>query len=144
VQRTAVRSQRDVFFKRRLAITRPMLRMFATVCCMVAAVTSAQAAPAASIALDPASGCESGRLSVATTGISGGRMYWRASWSDAVSKDVVLGQGEGPGPVDSYGGSIDFPFVTGPVPFGIAVTLYGYQGTPPTPATTAEFALTYV
>jgi hypothetical protein len=86
-----------------------------------------------------------GHLRVASTGISGGRQYWRATWSDAISKDVLLGEGETAGPADGYSGSIDFPFVAGPVPFGIAVTLYGYEGsTPPTPATTAEFSLTYV
>ena len=127
------------------AFPRPaLLQILAAICCACAGA-SALATPTTTVALDSASGCESGRLRVATAGISGGRQYWRATWSDTMSKDVLLGEGETAGPADGYVGSIDFPFVAGPVPFGIAVTLYGYEGTtPPTPATTSEFSLTYV
>ena len=108
--------------------------------------TAGLAAPAATVALDTeSSGCESGRLLVKADGISGERQRRRATWSDSVSKDIVLLDVEEPGPASRYSGAVDFPFVAGPVPFGIVVTLYGYLGsTPPTPATSVEFSVTYV
>jgi hypothetical protein len=101
--------------------------------------------PTASVALDNLSDCESGTLSVTTSGISGGRELWRATAKDAVDGSIsLLGEGERSGPQTGYSGTLHFPFLTGPVPYGIVVTLYGYQGTtPPSPATTAEFSVSY-
>ncbi len=115
-------------------------------CLCPATHLSAQTLPIATVALDAAhSDCESGRLLVTADGISGGRQYWRATWSDSTHQDVPLGESEDSGPVGSYNGPIDFPFLAGPVPFGIIVTLYGYLGsTPPDPRTTVEFSVTYV
>ena len=107
---------------------------------------AALAAPTATVALDMAlSDCESGTLRITTAGISGARELWRATRSDSVIKDFVLGENEESGPDTGYAGGFNFPFLTGPVPFGTAVTLYGYQGsTPPNPTSTAEFAVTYI
>lgn len=114
---------------------------------MLQGLPPALGAPAATVAIDTTvSDCESGRLLITTTGISGGRQFWRAIATDPVTNaQSLLGEREEEGPAAGYSGALDFPFLTGPVPYGIAVTLYGYQGTtPPTPATTAEFAVTYV
>lgn len=118
----------------------------AALCLLATSSPGALATPAATVALDlDVSGCEFGRLLITTSGISGGRQFRRATWSDAARTDIVLGQIEESGPATGYAGEMEFPFVAGPVPYGIMVTLYGYQGsTPPDPATTAEFALTYV
>src|SRR3954470_12048726 len=106
----------------------------------------ALATPTATVTLDAArSGCESGSLRVTAEGTTGQRQFARASWSDLVHKDVTLVEHEGPGPAGLQSATIDFPCVAGPVPFGTAITLYGYLGTtPPTPETTAEYAVTYV
>src|SRR5687767_9765385 len=92
--------------------------------------------PTATVALDNASDCESGTLLITTTGISGGRELWRATARDAVNGSIeLLGEAERSGPESGYSGTLHFPFLTGPVPYGIVVTLYGYHGTtPPTPA----------
>ena len=107
----------------------------------------AWSAPSATVMLDTElSTCESGRLLMETSGTSGGRQYWRATATDSVNHEIsVLGENEEQGPSGDYSGPLDLPFLTGPVPYGIAVTLYGYVGsTPPTPATTAEFSITYI
>jgi len=124
-------------------------RLFPIVALLAQAILSANAlcAPTATVALDTElSGCEFGRLLVTTAGISGGRQFWRATTEDfQTHESAILGEGEGSGPATGYSGGLEFPFLTGPIPYGIVVKLYGYQGsTPPTPATTAEFSVTYV
>ncbi len=121
-------------------MTRRVFLVAALSLVVVAGAVSAQ--PAGTVALDPSASCNGGRLVLSISGVSGGAGGCRES-GRATNNGVVIDSFEqSSGACPTYNGGYGYPFAAQPA--GSIITLYGTIGsTPPTPATTIEFQLTY-